>query len=103
MAEQVPLLEQYDRIKALHRDEILFFRLGDFYEMFYGDAVEASSLLGLTLTHRQEAPMCGIPHHAARGYIARLLRAGKKIAVCEQLSAPGRGKGVIERGVVEVV
>ncbi len=103
MAEQVPLLEQYERIKALHRDEILFFRLGDFYEMFYGDAIEASSLLGLTLTHRQEAPMCGIPHHAARGYIARLLRAGKKIAVCEQLSAPGKGKGVIERGVVEVV
>ncbi len=103
MAEQLPLLEQYERIKALHRDEILFFRLGDFYEMFYGDAIEASSLLSLTLTHRQAAPMCGVPHHAARGYIARLLRAGKKVAVCEQLTAPGKGKGIIERGVVEVV
>ncbi|OHD27658.1 MAG: DNA mismatch repair protein MutS [Spirochaetes bacterium GWB1_59_5] len=103
MAEQVPLLEQYNRIKALHKDEILFFRLGDFYEMFYGDAVEASALLNLTLTHRQEAPMCGVPHHAARAYVARLLRAGKKVAICEQLAAPGKGKGIIERGVVEVV
>ncbi|MDX9897950.1 MAG: DNA mismatch repair protein MutS [Spirochaetia bacterium] len=103
MAEQLPLLEQYDRIKALHRDEILFFRLGDFYEMFYGDAIEASALLSLTLTHRQNAPMCGVPHHAARGYIARLLRAGRKVAVCEQLTAPGKGKGIIERGVVEVI
>lgn len=103
MAEQLPLLEQYDRIKSRHRDEILFFRLGDFYEMFYGDAVEASSLLNLTLTHRQEAPMCGIPHHAARGYIGRLLKAGKKVAICEQLTAPGKGKGIIDRGVIEVV
>jgi DNA mismatch repair protein MutS len=103
MAEQIPLLEQYERIKAGHRDEILFFRLGDFYEMFYRDAIEASTLLNLTLTRRQEAPMCGIPHHAARGYIARLLKAGKKIAICEQLAAPGKGKGIIERGVVEVI
>lgn len=103
MAEQLPLLEQYDRIKSRHHDEILFFRLGDFYEMFYGDAVEASSLLNLTLTHRQEAPMCGIPHHAARGYIGRLLKAGKKVAICEQLTAPGKGKGIIDRGVIEVV
>lgn len=103
MAEQLPLLEQYERIKSLHKDEILFFRLGDFYEMFYGDAIEASALLSLTLTRRQEAPMCGVPHHAARGYIARLLRAGRKVAICEQLGAPGRGKGVIERGVVEVL
>ncbi len=103
MAEQLPLLEQYDRIKSQHRDEILFFRLGDFYEMFYGDAIEASSILNLTLTHRQEAPMCGIPHHAARGYIGRLLKAGKKVAICEQLTAPGKGKGIIDRGVIEVV
>lgn len=103
MAEQIPLLEQYERIKAGHRDDIVFFRLGDFYEMFYQDAVEASSLLGLTLTKRQDAPMCGVPHHAARGYIAKLLKAGRKVAVCEQLSAPGKGKGVIERAVVEVI
>lgn len=103
MAEQLPLLTQYERIKSGHRDEILFFRLGDFYEMFFSDAVEASSILNLTLTHRQDAPMCGVPHHAARGYIARLLRAGKKVAICEQMAPPGKGKGIIERAVVEVV
>jgi DNA mismatch repair protein MutS len=103
MPEQLALLEQYERIKAGHRDDILFFRLGDFYEMFYQDAIEVSALLNLTLTHRQDAPMCGVPHHAARGYIARLLRAGKKVAVCEQIGAPGKGKGVLERGVVELI
>lgn len=103
MAEQIPLLEQYERVKAGHRDDIVFFRLGDFYEMFYQDAVEASSLLNLTLTRRQDAPMCGVPHHAARGYIAKLLKAGRKVAICEQLSAPGKGKGVIERAVVELI
>lgn len=103
MAEQIPLLEQYQRIKAAHRDEILFFRLGDFYEMFFDDAIEASALLNLTLTKRQEAPMCGIPYHAAKGYVSRLLRAGKKIAVCEQLAAPSKGKGIIERAVVETI
>ncbi|TFG83290.1 MAG: DNA mismatch repair protein MutS, partial [Spirochaetales bacterium] len=103
MPEQIPLLEQYERIKSGHRDEILFFRLGDFYEMFYQDALEASSLLNLTLTHRQDAPMCGIPHHAARSYIGRLLRAGRKIAICEQLAPAGKGKGIIERAVVEVI
>ena len=103
MAEQVPLLEQYERIKAQHKNDILFFRLGDFYEMFFQDALEASSLLNLTLTHRQDAPMCGVPYHAARGYIGRLLKAGKRVAICEQLAPPGKGKGVIERAVVEVV
>jgi DNA mismatch repair protein MutS len=103
MAEQLPLHEQYQRIKNLHKDEILFFRLGDFYEMFNADAIEASALLNLTLTHRQDAPMCGVPHHAARTYISRLLKAGRKVAICEQLTAPGKGKGIIERGVVEVV
>lgn len=103
MPEQLPLLEQYERIKAAHRDEIVFFRLGDFYEMFFQDAVEASALLNLTLTKRQEAPMCGVPYHASRGYIARLLKAGRKVAICEQLGSPTKGKGIIERGVVEVV
>ncbi len=103
MAERSPLMDQYRRIKAKHREEILFFRLGDFYEMFFEDAIEASALLDLTLTHRQEAPMCGIPYHAARSYIARLLRSGKKVAICEQLTDPAAGKGLVERGVVEVV
>ncbi|MDR0731310.1 MAG: DNA mismatch repair protein MutS [Treponema sp.] len=93
--------DQYQRIKHEHPGEVLFFRLGDFYEMFAGDAVEISALLGLTLTSRNGLPMCGIPYHAARTYIAKLLKHGKKVAICEQLSEPG--KGLIERRVVEVV
>lgn len=96
------MLDQYRRIKARYRDAILFFRLGDFYEMFFDDAIEASSLLNLTLTKRQGQPMCGIPYHAYKPYIARLLKAGKKVAICEQLTAPG-SKGIIERDVIEVV
>ena len=97
-----PMLEQYRRIKHEHKNNILFFRLGDFYEMFAQDAIEVSSLLNLTLTSRNGLPMCGVPYHAAKTYIARLLKYGKKIAVCEQLSAPGKSK-VIERDVVEVI
>jgi DNA mismatch repair protein MutS len=102
-----PMLDQYRRIKKEHKDEVLFFRLGDFYEMFADDALEVSSLLNLTLTSRNGLPMCGVPYHAAHSYIARLLKLGKKIAVCEQLSEPvaagGRGKQVIDRQVVEVI
>ena len=103
MAERIPMMDQYRAIKSRHRDAILFFRLGDFYEMFFEDAGEASALLNLTLTHRQGVPMCGVPYHAARPYIARLLKQGKRIAICEQLSDPGSGKGIVERDVVEVV
>jgi DNA mismatch repair protein MutS len=103
MAERTPMMDQYRAIKARHRDAVLFFRLGDFYEMFFEDAIEASSLLDLTLTHRQGNPMCGVPYHAARSYIARLLKHGKKIAICEQLSEPGVGKDIVERDVIEVV
>ncbi|MDR1618398.1 MAG: DNA mismatch repair protein MutS [Treponema sp.] len=95
------MLEQYRRIKRDHRGEVLFFRLGDFYEMFAEDAMEISVLLNLTLTSRNKLPMCGIPYHAARSYIARLLKLGKKIAICEQLSEPG--KGLMERQVVEII
>jgi len=103
MAETTALMDQYRRIKNAHRDEILFFRLGDFYEMFERDALEVSALLNLTLTKRQEAPMCGIPYHAAHSYIARLLKAGKKIAICEQIAGGGAGKGLMDREVVEVI
>ena len=103
MAETTPMMVQYLRIKEEHRDAVLFFRLGDFYEMFNDDAVEVSRLLNLTLTQRTGSPMCGIPYHASRIYIARLLRAGKKIAICEQLSIPGPGKGLADRKVVEVI
>jgi DNA mismatch repair protein MutS len=96
-------MDQYRRIKARYRDAVLFFRLGDFYEMFFEDAIEVSALLDLTLTQRQGEPMCGIPYHAAKAYISRLLRHGKKIAVCEQLGEPKPGKGIVDRDVVEVV
>ena len=102
MAELTPLMQQYHDVKAQHPGEVLFFRLGDFYEMFDDDAVEVSRLLNLTLTHRADKPMCGVPFHAAKVYIARLLRAGKKIAVCEQVSEPD-GRTLAERRVVEVI
>jgi DNA mismatch repair protein MutS len=98
-----PMLEQYRRIKKEHEGNILFFRLGDFYEMFAEDAVEVSALLNLTLTSRNGLPMCGVPHHSARNYIARLLKLGKKIAICEQLTAPEKGQKVVERDVVEII
>ena len=97
-----PMLEQYERIKAQHTDAILLFRLGDFYEMFGQDARDGARLLGLTLTKRQHMAMCGVPHHAARSYIHRLLRQGRKVAVCEQTSAPD-GKSITSREVVEVL
>ena len=103
MSETTPMMVQYLRIKEQNRDAVLFFRLGDFYEMFNDDAIEVSRLLNLTLTKRGGNPMCGIPYHASRIYIARLLRAGKKIAICEQLSIPGPGKGLADRKVVEVI
>lgn len=96
-------MQQYLRIKEQHRDAVLFFRLGDFYEMFRGDAQEVSSLLNLTLTQRHGVPMCGIPYHAAQNYIGRLLKAGKKIAICEQTVLPGKGQKLAEREVVEVI
>lgn len=100
--EDTPLMRQYQNVKSQYKDEVLFFRLGDFYEMFNEDAVEVSRLLNLTLTHRGTQPMCGIPFHASKRYIARLLRCGKRIAICEQVSEP-TGKGLAERKVIEVI
>lgn len=97
-----PVMQQYVNIKSEHKNEVLFFRLGDFYEMFFEDAIEVSRLLNLTLTHRGSSPMCGIPFHAAKIYIARLLRLGKKIVICEQIGDP-KAKGLTERKVVEVI
>ncbi len=101
MVETTPVMAQYKRAKERFADSILFFRLGDFYEMFENDAREASSLLDLTLTRRAGVPMCGIPYHAAPAYISRLLAAGKKVAICEQTSPPV--KGLMNRDVVEVI
>ncbi len=97
------MMLQYRRIKSSHKDAVLFYRLGDFYEMFDNDAREVSKLLNLTLTSRHGIPMCGIPYHAAGNYIPRLLNAGKKIAICEQTSLPQKGKGIVDRKVVEVI
>jgi len=101
MPPTTPMMRQYRSIKSKHRDTILFFRLGDFYEMFEQDAAEASHLLDLTLTKRNGVPMCGIPYHASQGYISRLLKAGKKIAICEQTHIPKAG--LASREVVEVI
>ena len=99
-----PMMVQYRGIKEKYKTEVVFFRLGDFYEMFDDDAVEVSRLLNLTLTHRAGRPMCGIPYHAAKIYIARLLRLGKKIVICEQVGEiPKGGKGITERKVVEII
>ncbi|MBN2659594.1 MAG: DNA mismatch repair protein MutS [Spirochaetales bacterium] len=103
MSENTPMMKQYLSIKEKNRDSVLFFRMGDFYEMFKGDAVEVSRLLNLTLTKRHGIPMCGIPYHASQNYIGRLLKAGKKIAICEQISLAKGGKGIAERDVVQII
>src|ERR1700710_2096722 len=88
-----PMMQQYFEVKrGLPRDTILLFRLGDFYEMFFEDAVLASRLLGLTLTKRQEHPMAGIPAHSADNYVSKLLAAGKKVAICDQAEAAQAGR-----------
>ena len=102
------LMRQYLEVKAQVPDAIVFFRLGDFYEMFYEDAVYASRVLSLTQTTRDKGkenpvPMCGVPHHAARGYIARLTELGHRVAICEQLEDPKLVKGLVKRGVVRII
>jgi DNA mismatch repair protein MutS len=98
------MMRQYGELKRRFPDYLLLFRLGDFYELFFQDAQTASGLLQLTLTSRQPGvPMAGIPHHAADGYIARLIRAGQKVAVCEQLEEPAKGRKIVRRDVVRVI
>jgi DNA mismatch repair protein MutS len=103
MSDTTPMMSQYRSIKQTYQDAVLFFRLGDFYEMFDKDAREVSALLNLTLTKRNGLPMCGIPYHSSHLYIPRLLRHGKKIAICEQTSLPEKGKGIVDRKVVEII
>ena len=98
-----PMMEQYFRIKKQHRDTLLFFRLGDFYEMFYEDAKIGSAVLEIALTSRQKVPMCGVPYHAVNPYLAKLLRRGYKVAVCEQVEDPKTAKGVVKREVIKVL
>ncbi|MFA4906427.1 MAG: DNA mismatch repair protein MutS [Candidatus Margulisiibacteriota bacterium] len=107
MTDQTPMVAQYREIKARHQDAILFYRLGDFYEMFNEDAELASRELDLTLTGRgkdeNRMPMCGIPYHAAQGYIARLIEKGYKVAICEQTEDPALAKGLVKREVIRIV
>jgi len=108
MTDLTPLMKQYREIKRQHLDAILLFRMGDFYEMFDQDAVTASKVLEITLTARNkskgiETPLCGFPYHAADGYIAKLIRRGFKVAVCEQVEDPKLAKGIVKREVIRVV
>lgn len=98
-----PMMEQYLRMKkGLPEDVFLFYRMGDFYEMFFEDAKEGAGILGLTLTKRQSIPMCGVPHHAAEAYIGKLVKAGKRIAIAEQMSTPVPGK-LVEREITRII
>ena len=108
MAEFSPMMQKYLETKEQYKDCILFYRLGDFYEMFFDDAITASRELELTLTGKdcgqaERAPMCGIPHHAAEMYVSRLIAKGYKVAICEQLEDPKETKGIVKRGVIRVV
>lgn len=104
-----PMLQQYMEIKEQHADTILFYRLGDFYEMFFDDAIEAAQILNITLTSRNkktdevQIPMCGIPYHAVQGYLPKLIKAGKRVAICEQVEDPAEAKGIVKREVVRIV
>ena len=107
------MVAQYERLKAAHRDALLFFRMGDFYELFFDDAVTAAPALDIALTKRgrhrgEEIPMCGVPAHNAEPYLQRLIRRGFKVAICEQLEDPAEakkrgGKSLVHRDVVRVV
>ncbi len=108
MAELSPMMKQYFKIKEQNKDSILFFRLGDFYEMFYDDAKIASKELELTLTGRdcgqeERAPMCGVPFHSCESYIARLVAKGYKVAICEQTEDPAKAKGLVKRDIIRVI
>ncbi len=103
MTDLTPMMRQYKAIKREHQDAILFFRMGDFYEMFFDDAKEAAPILDIVLTARQGMPMCGVPYHAAQAYIDRLLAAGKRVAVCDQVEDPKKARGVVKREVTRVV
>jgi DNA mismatch repair protein MutS len=99
-----PMMQQYQRLrKSIPPDTLLLFRLGDFYEMFFDDAKEASGLLNVALTKRNGVPMCGVPYHAAHGYIRRLIKAGRRVAICDQMSEPQRGRKIVDREVTQII
>ena len=102
------MMQQYLSIKTEHRDKLLFYRMGDFYELFFDDAEKAAHLLNITLTKRgktdgQDIPMCGVPYHAAENYLAKLVKMGESVAICEQIGDPATSKGPVERQVVRII
>lgn len=109
MTKLTPMLQQYLEIKQQHDNAILFYRMGDFYEMFFEDAEKASKILGITLTSRNkktdsvQVPMCGIPYHAAQTYLSKLIKAGCRVAICEQTEDPSQAKGIVKREVIRIV
>ena len=107
-ARHTPIMQQYLRIKADYPDTLVFYRMGDFYELFYEDARKAARLLDITLTKRGQSggepiPMCGVPYHAVDSYLGKLVRAGEAVAICEQIGDPAASKGPVERKVVRVL
>src|SRR5919202_2548261 len=107
-ATLTPMLRQYQELKQQHPGTLLFFRLGDFYELFFEDAIIGARELEITLTARhkergQPVPMCGVPHHAVAGYVARLIRKGFRVAICEQTEEPSKTKKLVRREVVRVI
>ena len=108
MEHYTPMMQQYLEIKKQNQDAFLFYRMGDFYELFFDDAKKASKLLDITLTGRdcgteERAPMCGVPYHSAESYINKLISMGFKVAVCEQLEDPAKAKGLVKRGIVRKI
>ena len=108
VSKTTPMIKQYLSIKEKYSDAILFYRMGDFYEMFFEDAELASRLLEITLTSRNKKdefpiPMCGIPYKSAQNYLARLIEQGYKVAICDQIEDPAQAKGLVKRDVVRVV
>ncbi|MFA5353753.1 MAG: hypothetical protein WC291_05945, partial [Thermodesulfovibrionales bacterium] len=108
MSELTPLMKQYFSIKEKHQDAIVLFRLGDFYEMFGDDARTASAILQIALTTREKGkedplPMCGVPHFSVEAYITKLIKAGRKVALCEQMEDPKQAKGIVQRAVARVI
>ena len=106
--EYTPMVQQYLEVKRQHENELLFFRLGDFYELFFEDALTASKELNITLTGRaggleDKIPMCGVPYHAVEGYIAKLVSKGYRIAICEQVEDPKLAKGIVRREVIKII
>ncbi len=107
MITETPMMRQYNEIKRQHKDALLFFSMGDFYELFFEDAKLASKLLGITLTSRSKGesaiPMAGVPHHASESYIRKLIKAGHKVAICDQLQDPDEAEGIVDRGVTRII